>query len=230
MSAPSAPSPPLAPKRPRRGAFIVFEGLDRSGKSTQVARLVDALNARGVKAVAARFPDRTLTTGKMIDSYLSQKADLDDRAIHLLFSANRWERANQILKDLEEGTTVVCDRYAFSGIAFSVIKGLSPTWCRAPDIGLPAPDLVLFLRISPSAAQSRGGFGAERYETAEIQRRVEREFGVLAESVERGVWRTVDAEGGVEEVAREVLARAEEVLVGERCAGEVGRLWEEVQA
>ncbi|BGP45854.1 Thymidylate kinase [Rhodotorula kratochvilovae] len=230
MSALSAPSPPPAPKRPRRGAFIVFEGLDRSGKSTQVARLVDALNQRGVKAVAARFPDRTLTTGKMIDSYLSQKADLDDRAIHLLFSANRWERANQILKDLEEGTTVVCDRYAFSGIAFSVIKGLSPTWCRAPDIGLPAPDLVLFLRISPSAAQSRGGFGAERYETAEIQRRVEREFGVLAESVERGVWWTVDAEGGVEEVAREVLARAEEVLAGERCAGEVGKLWEEVQA
>jgi len=43
-------------KRPRRGAFIVFEGLDRSGKSTQVARLVDALNASGTKAVAARFP------------------------------------------------------------------------------------------------------------------------------------------------------------------------------
>ncbi|GAA5837697.1 hypothetical protein JCM9279_006837 [Rhodotorula babjevae] len=217
-------------KRPRRGAFIVFEGLDRSGKSTQVARLVDALNASGTKAVAARFPDRTLTTGKMIDSYLSQKADLDDRAIHLLFSANRWERANQILRDLEEGTTVVCDRYAFSGIAFSVIKGLSPTWCRAPDIGLPAPDLVLFLRISPSAAQTRGGFGNERYETPEIQLRVEREFAALAESVERGVWRNVDAERGVESVGEEVRERVDEVLRGPRCDGEVARLWEGVDA
>jgi len=44
-----------------------------------------------------RLADRTLTTGKMIDSYLSQKADLDDRAIHLLFSANRWERACVVL-------------------------------------------------------------------------------------------------------------------------------------
>ncbi|GAA5890791.1 hypothetical protein JCM8208_003049 [Rhodotorula glutinis] len=215
-------------KRPRRGAFIVFEGLDRSGKSTQVATLVAALNAAGTKAVAARFPDRTLTTGKMIDSYLSQKADLDDRAIHLLFSANRWERANQILRDLESGTTVVCDRYAFSGIAFSVVKGLSPTWCRAPDIGLPAPDLVLFLRISPSAAQTRGGFGNERYETSEIQRGVEREFAALARSVEQGVWRDVDAERGVESVAKEVWDRVDEVIKGPRCDGEVARLWEGV--
>lgn len=91
--------------------------------------------------------DRTLSTGKMIDSYLSQKADLDDRAIHLLFSANRWERAcvpshpyssdklavadaaprrTQIVEDLRNGVTVVCDRYAFSGIAFSAIKVRSP--------------------------------------------------------------------------------------------------------
>ncbi|GAA6047677.1 hypothetical protein JCM3770_001622 [Rhodotorula araucariae] len=213
-------------KRHRRGAFIVFEGLDRSGKSTQVARLVDALNGRGIKAVAARFPDRTLTTGKMIDSYLSQKVDLDDRAIHLLFSANRWERANQILRDLEEGTTVVCDRYAFSGIAFSVVKGLSPAWCRAPDIGLPAPDLVLFLRVSPAAAQQRGGFGQERYERPEIQRAVEREFAHLAQRVDQAVWRNVDADGGVDVVAAEVLAYADKVLASECCAGEVGRLWE----
>ncbi|KAL8278595.1 hypothetical protein RQP46_009087 [Phenoliferia psychrophenolica] len=161
-----------------RGAFIVLEGLDRSGKSTQVKNLVASLTSDGIKAVACRFPDRTTTTGKMIDSYLTQKSELDDRAIHLLFSANRWERASEILKDLEAGTTVVCDRYAFSGIAFSAVKGLSYTWCLSPDIGLPSPDLVLFLDLSPTAAAARGGFGEERYETAEVQRKTKVRVGV----------------------------------------------------
>ncbi|BGP13757.1 hypothetical protein JCM10213_006412 [Rhodosporidiobolus nylandii] len=221
----ASPSPPK-----RRGAFIVFEGLDRSGKSTQVARLVEKLNAKGVKAVAARFPDRTLTTGKMIDSYLSQKADLDDRAIHLLFSANRWERANQILEDLNNGITVVCDRYAFSGIAFSVIKGLSWTWCQAPDVGLPQPDLVLFLSISPSAAATRGGFGQERYETSEVQLAVEKVFARLGESVDEGVWSVVDADRGVEEVLQDIQGRVERVLEGEALSAPVKRLWEKEDA
>ncbi|GAA5894493.1 hypothetical protein JCM5296_005112 [Sporobolomyces johnsonii] len=220
---------PAAPPK-KRGAFIVFEGLDRSGKSTQVARLVEGLNARGVKAVRAGFPDRTLTTGKMIDSYLSQKADLDDRAIHLLFSANRWERANQILEDLNNGVTVVCDRYAFSGIAFSVIKGISWTWCQSPDIGLPAPDLVLFLAIPPAAAASRGGFGQERYETSDVQRAVKDAFEQLGRTMDAGVWSVVDADRTVDEVAADVRARVEGVLASERVNGDVKRLWEEERA
>jgi dTMP kinase len=98
-----------------RGAFIVLEGLDRSGKSTQVAKLVDRLNQTGHKARLQKFPgasrlmsrfhafrmgrrltiasDRTTAIGKMIDAYLQSQAELDDRAIHLLFSANRWECA-----------------------------------------------------------------------------------------------------------------------------------------
>ncbi|GAA5848161.1 hypothetical protein JCM8547_004427 [Rhodosporidiobolus lusitaniae] len=223
-------SQPPAKRQKRRGAFIVFEGLDRSGKSTQVARLVDSLNARGVEAKAARFPDRTLSTGKMIDSYLSQRADLDDRAIHLLFSANRWERANQILEDLDNGITVVCDRYAFSGIAFSVVKGLSWTWCQSPDVGLPQPDLVLYLSISPSSAASRGGFGQERYETSEVQQKVEKVFARLGESVDEGVWSVVEADQSVEEVQAEVESRVKKVLEGEAMEREIRRLWEKTEA
>ncbi|CEQ39815.1 SPOSA6832_01372, partial [Sporobolomyces salmonicolor] len=240
---------------PKRGAFIVFEGLDRSGKSTQVARLVEGLTARGVKAVRAGFPerpegpgtgallwmvmihprgvgalDRTLTTGKMIDSYLSQKADLDDRAIHLLFSANRWERANQILEDLSNGVTVVCDRYAFSGIAFSVIKGISWTWCQSPDMGLPAPDLVLFLSIPPSAAASRGGFGQERYETSEVQLAVKDVFEQLGRTMDDGVWNVVDADRTVDAVEADVRARVEAVLASARLDGDVKRLWDDERA
>lgn len=93
----------------KRGAFIVFEGLDRSGKSTQVSRLLDKLHVKGKLARLQKFPgesltrsisplrvtrsDRTTTIGAMINTYLQSQTELDDRAIHLLFSANRWECA-----------------------------------------------------------------------------------------------------------------------------------------
>lgn len=85
-----------------RGRFIVFEGLDRSGKSTQVDNLAKKINENGGKAVVRKFPgechfrpmlslDRTTAIGKMIDAYLQNAEELDDNAVHLLFSANRWE-------------------------------------------------------------------------------------------------------------------------------------------
>ena len=76
----------------RRGALIVLEGIDRSGKSTQARMLTEFLNSResGV-AELLRFPERSTAIGRMIDGYLKQESEQDDRAIHLLFAANRWE-------------------------------------------------------------------------------------------------------------------------------------------
>ena len=57
-----------------------------------MTRLVKTLNASGVAAEAWRFPDRTTGVGAMIDGYLKATSELDDAAVHLLFSANRWEK------------------------------------------------------------------------------------------------------------------------------------------
>ena len=75
-----------------RGLFVLFEGVDRCGKSTQARRLVDRLVRSGQPATLLRFPDRDTTIGGMINAYLTNKAELDDHAVHLLFSANRWEK------------------------------------------------------------------------------------------------------------------------------------------
>lgn len=85
-----------------RGSLIVLEGLDRSGKTSQSSRLVSFLEARGVPVEAWHFPDRRTSIGGMISSYLANNAQLDDRAIHLLFSANRWEKrfANETSRHL----------------------------------------------------------------------------------------------------------------------------------
>ncbi|KAJ3503781.1 hypothetical protein NLJ89_g8282 [Agrocybe chaxingu] len=137
----------------KRAPFIVIEG---NG---------------GTDATLFKFPDRRTAIGQMIDAYLRSTSELDDHAIHLLFSANRWELASTIEKLLTAGTTVVCDRYAFSGISFSASKVnadgtpiLPFEWCRSPDVGLPAPDLVLFFDITPEKAKERGGYGEERLE------------------------------------------------------------------
>ncbi|KIL62863.1 hypothetical protein M378DRAFT_80477 [Amanita muscaria Koide BX008] len=160
----------------KRGAFIVIEGLDRSGKSTQASAILSRLQENGIKAKLLKFPDRTTPIGKMIDAYLKSQSDLDDRAIHLLFSANRWELAASIERDLSSGILILADRYAFSGIAFSQAKGLPYEWCRSPEISLPAPDLTIFLDISPDQARERGGYGEERYEKEEMQRKVREIF------------------------------------------------------
>lgn len=107
-------------------------------------------------------------------------------------------------KKLEQGTTLVVDRYAFSGVAFTsakpvslctclsvcvwpssrlmalrLLQGFSLDWCKQPEVGLPKPDLVMFLKLSPSEAALRGQFGQERYETSVFQQAVQHKFEQL---------------------------------------------------
>mmetsp|Transcript_25764 Transcript_25764/g.89722 ORF Transcript_25764/g.89722 Transcript_25764/m.89722 type:complete len:229 (-) Transcript_25764:23-709(-) len=210
----------------KRGAFILLEGVDRAGKSTQAKALVAALNAAGRPAELRRFPDRTTAIGSMISSYLKMSTELDDHAVHLLFAANRWEAAAELTRKLEEGTTLVVDRYSYSGVAFSAAKeGMSVEWCRAPERGLPAPDVVLFLDLSVEEAAARGGFGEERYEVEEFQRRVRKNFSDLRD----GSWVTVNAARTEEEVAAEIKAVA--LAAADEAAGvPVRKLWVDGEA
>ncbi|KAF8142305.1 thymidylate kinase [Mycena galopus ATCC 62051] len=206
-----------------RGAFIAIEGLDRSGKTTQVAALHARLDAEGNPVKLLKFPDRTTAIGQMIDSYLRSQSELDDRAIHLLFSANRWELAASIEQLLAAGTTVVCDRYAFSGVAFSAAKGLPLEWCRSPDVSLPAPDVTLFLDITPEQARIRGGYGEERYEKEEMQRQVRDVFHQISSEFEAS-WVTIDAGREREDVAEEVWKLVRPLTGG--LSIPLQRLWE----
>ncbi|KAG2209673.1 hypothetical protein INT46_004238 [Mucor plumbeus] len=184
----------------QRGLLIVVEGCDRSGKSTQCENLVAKLQQNGMDSELVKFPDRTTQTGKMIDSYLQHKSDLDDHAIHLLFSANRWEAMKALSEKLNNGTTLIVDRYAFSGVAFSSAKGLDLEWCRNPDIGLLTPDVVLFLDLTIDEAEKRGGFGQERYEKRDLQIKVREEFMKLKDDS----WKFIDASQSKDKVQQDI--------------------------
>ena len=152
----------MAASKAARGAFILFEGVDRCGKTTQSTLLVETLKRAGVRAELWRYPDRTTGMGVMINSYLQSKTEMDDGAIHLLFAANRWEKKKAMEAALAEGITLVVDRYSYSGVAFTAAKkipGLDLEWCKSPERGLVRPDAVLYLNMPIDAARRRGGFG-----------------------------------------------------------------------
>ena len=75
-----------------RGLLIVFEGLDRCGKSTQTRLLSEHLLANNYDSKLVQFPDRGTMLGGIISQYLKGSQELSDEVIHLLFAANRWEK------------------------------------------------------------------------------------------------------------------------------------------
>ncbi|WOO81144.1 Thymidylate kinase [Vanrija pseudolonga] len=211
-----------------RGGFIVLEGLDRTGKSTLARELVKLAEASGRKARLQVFPDRTLPSGKTIDAYLRKELELDDEHVHQLFSENRWECAEGIKRDLADGTWIITDRYAFSGAAYTMAKGLSLEFCTKPDIGLPRPDAVFYLTASPTALAQRGGYGEERYERVEFQTRVKAQFEAVAAQFKRdhgeARWKTYETEGTVPaQLATELYAEAERLVAAS--GPDVPQLW-----
>ncbi|KAH9125386.1 hypothetical protein AeMF1_003989 [Aphanomyces euteiches] len=191
----------------RRGALILLEGVDRCGKSTQARLLASRLNA-----VLQNFPDRTTSIGSTINAYLSNACEMNDQAIHLLFSANRWELSETLRDHLSQGKHVVLDRYSFSGAAFTSAKmkpGLDVEWCMRPEIGLPKPDLVIFLDISTEDAAKRAEYGQERYEKREFQDRVRENFFRI---MEHEKWHVLDATRSIDELHQQIAGLAENVI------------------
>lgn len=101
---------------------------------------------------------------------------MGDEAVHLLFAMNRWEMRQQIIQKLENGESVVSDRYAYSGVCYSVAKGLNFDWCLGADRGLLRPDLVFYIDAKADVLAKRAGFGEERFEKVEFQSKVEQAY------------------------------------------------------
>jgi dTMP kinase len=205
-----------------RGRFLVLEGLDGAGTTTQASRLCAWLSARGRTVHLTSEPSRgPLGTG--IRQVLSGRlrgaggGEFDPGALALLFAADRldhWE--SEIRPRLAKGQDVVSDRYVLSSLAYQAVATGDAAWVAAINARAPAPDLTLFLRVRPSVAlRRRYAATAEReiFEVPEFQRRVHRAYGrALGRLVDAGERVAVlDGERTVERVAAEV-ARAVESL------------------
>lgn len=167
-----------------RGKFIVLEGCDGVGKTTQAKLLEKRLP--GAHRIA--FPMRECgESGAVINAYLKGKDNsvLKGIPIEEWFTRNRRE-AQEIIKDhLLSGYPVICDRYYASGLAYAVACENQNLETRLhEERGLIEPDLVLWLRMPVTKLTERATFGKERYENVETQTRVDETFDKLFASTE----------------------------------------------
>ncbi len=206
-----------------RGRFIVFEGGEGCGKSTQAALLAEHLGA-----LATRQPGGTDLGGRIRELLLSSAEPapgappLDDRAEALLMAADRAQHVAEVIEpELAAGRDVVCDRYIGSTIAYQGYgRGLDVDIVRAVSgwaAGGLWPDLVVLLVVPPEVAAARVGPARDRIEAAgeDFHRRVAEGFAAQAED-EPDTWVVVDGSGTVDAVHERVLDALDDVLGGSR--------------
>jgi dTMP kinase len=199
----------------KRGLFIVLEGPDGAGISTQTALLQAGLMQHGMKALATKEPTSG-PIGSVIRQGLSHRLvyppnqSLGDDVMALLYAADRLDHLRaDIVPRLEAGTHVVCDRYRLSSYAYQGAS-LGQEWVRALNSRSIAPDVTFFIDVPPEVSQSRiekRGNYVELYETDERLRPVYANYLRLIEQArsEGENIITVDGKLSVEEVAAAIL-------------------------
>ena len=183
-------------------SIIAFEGLDQSGKQTQAERLRDRLKAEGHKARLVSFPDYATSIGEEIARALQGEREYGPDVMQLLYIANRYERKPDLLRWLEGGLMLVCDRYVASSVAYGEANGLDPIWLADLQKFLPQPALTIFLDISPETAAARKTVDRDRYERDfAMLERVRESY--LRQAAASG-WVTIDGQQAKEVIAEEV--------------------------
>ena len=188
------------------GHIIAFEGLDQSGKQTQAERLRDRFKAGGHKSRLVSFPDYGTSIGEEIARALQGEREYSPEVMQLLYIANRYERKDDLVRWLEGGLMLVCDRYISSSIAYGEAQGLDGAWLVSLQQFLPRPSVTILLDIAPETAVSRKSVDRDRYERdLAMQSRVRASYRRQAAD---GGWIVLDGERTKDLIAEEVFRQA----------------------
>jgi dTMP kinase len=181
-----------------RGRIIALEGIDQSGKRTQTRLLAGELKKKGAKVITVSFPIYKSPSGRQIQRFLEGKQKYPATALHMLYSLNRWENQEQIIKLRQNSDFVIADRYSPSNLAYGVSRGLSMEWLQGLDRGLPTASLVIVLDVPVHSSFTRKSIGRDTHERdKQLLTKVRRTYGALAKKFD---WSVVDATLSVEEV------------------------------
>ncbi len=189
------------------GRLIAFEGLDQSGKQTQAELLRDRLRQGGHKARLVSFPDYGTSIGEEIARALAGEREYGPDVMQLLYVANRYERKDDLVRWLDGGLILVCDRYTASSIAYGEAQGLDGAWLAGLQKFLPAAFATVLLDIAPETAVTRKAVDRDRYERdLALLGRVRNSYLQLAE---KDGWVRLSADRDRLLVATEVWAAVE---------------------
>ncbi|MDD3980825.1 MAG: dTMP kinase [Spirochaetia bacterium] len=191
--------------------FIVLEGIDGSGTSTQMRHIEAALGKKGLQHMMTAEPTGR-PEGLLIRNILQGELDADPGTVAYLFASDRHQHLHGkggIIEALEAGKLVICDRYAFSSLAYQGITcGRElPEYLNAR---FPAPGLTVFFRIDPERSLQRlnSRNKLEIYEKIHMQKLVSLAYeSIIAEKGSKG-WniQSIDAENPIEQVRRELFS------------------------
>jgi dTMP kinase len=201
-----------------RAIFVVLEGIDGSGTTTQLERLGRHLEGRGRRAHGTREPSRGPVGLLLRELLLGQHAlpdgaPADGQAMALLFAADRRDHLRrEIEPNLAAGIDVVSDRYLMSSLAYQAVEA-DRDWVAGLARGLRPPDLTILLDVPVAVAAARrraAGRVTERYDDDDVQTRVAESYRRLAAADPSAL--VLDGRGSVEEVAAAIATAIDALL------------------
>jgi dTMP kinase len=209
-----------------QGKFISFEGIDGSGKSTQLRMLAGDLRLRGLNVLTTREPGGTPLGQQLRAAFLETEENVSPLAELLLFAADRAQHVELLIKPaLKDGRIVISDRfadatYAYQGAGRGFAEETVNEVIKLATTGL-KPDLTLFFDLSVENAilrtASRIESGEQKnrmdVETAEFYGRVRAAYLEISRA-EPDRFRVVDANGAVEDIHTQVTRIVNEFLEG----------------
>lgn len=196
-----------------KGIFIVFEGPDGSGQSTQAGLLRDYLEGKGYRVLLTKEPTKESEAGKRIAEVLKGKATADPTELQKLFIEDRSAHLeNTILPALAKGNIVISDRYFFSTIAFGSLECDKERLIQI-NKEFPLPDVAFILEVSPEVCMKRinkRGKGVQLFEKAEKLRKVLETYKELPSRFPN--MHVVNGEEPIEDVFRIIRERIDRLL------------------
>lgn len=189
------------------GKFIAFEGVDGSGKSTQLELLADALAAAGHEVVRTKEPTNGPWGVRIRKMAQSNERVAPEEELRWFVEDRREHMAEVVIPALEAGRIVLTDRCYLSSVAYQGARGLDFERILAENEGeFPAPDLALFVVVSPAQGlervEARGGVAEPAFEEIEFLRGVARVFSEL----DRPYIARVDGDGTIAEVHARIVS------------------------
>ena len=164
----------------------------------------------GRKARLVSFPDYGTSIGEEIARALQGEREYTADVMQLLYIANRYERKPDLLRWLEGGLILACDRYVASSVAYGEAQGLDPAWLTDLQKFLPQPALTMFLDIAPETSVLRKAVDRDRYERdLAMQQRVRDSYRRQAGAAN---WVVVAGERPKDVIAADVFAAVEPIL------------------